>query len=258
MVKIKALLHTWLYKHNHRHNHRYTTQEKGYTTTTQALWFPQQYKPYSCYTYDNFASMTMSSSSILLLLLVIIISQSLPSSCAPSWNSNDAERSITEDDTTSYDIVDQQKLQKLLIDGIFKKESNIAVIRRTFRSNTSKICTPISYEVNYGTSDDTYCSDINNPFSFNWTRYNPNEKLMRIIVALVSLSSDIPVLGFDWDSICNFTVPDKTLNIDLHTNTCVANDDISQALGTITTLVSRNPYQRPAAKQLLMLWSISM
>ena len=198
--------------------------------------------------------MTMSSYSILLLLVVII----LPSSCAPSWNSKDAERTITEDNTTSYNVADQQELKKLLIDGIFKNESNIAVIRRTFRPNTSKICTPISYEVNYGTSDDTYCSDINNPFSFNWTRYNPNEKLMRIIVTLVSLSSNIPVLGFDWDSVCNFTVPDKTLNIDLHTNTCVANDDIIHALGTITTMVSRNPYQRPAAKQLLMLWSISM
>ena len=121
---------------------------------------------------------------------------------------------------------------------------------------TSKICTPIPYEVNYrtnGTSNDTHCSDANYAFPFYWTRYNPNEKLMIIIVTLVFLSSGIPVLGFDWDSICNITVPDKTLNIDLHTNTCVANDDISQALGTITTMVSRNPYQRPAAKQLLML-----
>ena len=190
-----------------------------------------------------------------ILLLVVIISQSLPSSCAPSWNSNDAER--TKDDPTA----DQQELQKLLIDGIFKNESNMAVIRKTFRPNTNKICIPISYEVNYrinGTSNDAYCSDANYTFSFIWTRYNPNEKSMKIIVTLVLISSIIPVPGFDWDSVCSIEVPDKTLNIDLRTHTCVANNTISHALGTITTMVSRNPYQRPAAKQLLMPWSTSM
>ena len=87
------------------------------------------------------------------LHLVIILSQSLPSSNAQSWNSNDVEK--TKDDPT----VDQQQLQKLLIDGIFKNESNIAVLRKTFRPNTNKICIPISYEVNYRTNEslnDTY------------------------------------------------------------------------------------------------------
>ena len=152
------------------------------------------------------------------LLLVFILSQSLPSSCAPSWNSKDAER--TKDDPTA----DQQELQKLLIDGIFKNESNIAVIRKTFRPNTDKICIPISYEVNYrtnGTSNDTHCSDINTPLFYR-TRYDPNGKLMKIIAILASTSSLIlPVPGFDWNSVCDTNTwsnnPDTTLNIDLYT-----------------------------------------
>ena len=192
-----------------------------------------------------------------ILLLVVILSQSLPSSCAPSWNSNDAER--TKDNPTA----DQQELQKLLIDGIFKNESNMAVIRKTFRPNTNKICILISYEVNYktnGTSDDTDCSDINNPFSFYWTRYDPNKSLMRIIATLASTSSLIlPVPGFDWDSVCDTNTlsnnPDTTLNIDLYTNTCMEDDDISQALGTITTMVSSE--SKKLSKQLFVYYAMA-
>ena len=115
------------------------------------------------------------------------------------------------------------------------------MIRKTFRPNTDKICIPISYEVNYrtnGTSNDTHCSDITTPL-FYWTRYDPNGKLMKIIAILASTSSLIlPVPGFDWNSVCDTNTwsnnPDTTLNIDLYT----AWRMISQALGTITTMVS--------------------
>lgn len=155
----------------------------------------------------------------------------------------------------------QDELRRTLLEGMFSNDSNNRTIQKSFASDTSKICIPITFHITCtaqeqcgpGETDHGCSSGISS--TIVWTEFNTTRLSGKVIFYFASMDSTMPVIpGFDWSGACgtkymynasndNYTLSTENapvLIVMVNSLPCTIADgsDLFDALQYLTTLVS--------------------